>query len=131
MATVADADRSAAEPVRPSRQRIAANSLTLAAFELRGPITSLLLAIQGLTLFLAAWNTGWALQAHERMIAPSLAVLAFNALQLPALFLLVHSPDDLVVYAAVTLPFTLAGAGFNAWYLTRQAVVHWLRMRPT
>jgi PST family polysaccharide transporter len=105
--------------------------ITLAAFEPRGPITSLLLAIQGLTLFLAAWNTGWVLQAHERMIAPSLAVLAFNVLQLPALFLLVHSPDDLVIYAAVTLPFTLAGAGFNAWYLARKGFVHWLRMRPT
>ena len=105
--------------------------VAVAAFEPRGPIISLLLAIQGLTLFLTAWNTGWALQAHEYMAVPSLAALAFNALQIPALLLLVHSPADLVPYAALILPFTLAAVGFNAWYLTRKSVVNWRRMRPT
>jgi O-antigen/teichoic acid export membrane protein len=103
----------------------------VAAFEPRGPIISLLLAIQGLTLFLTAWNTGWALQAHECMAAPSLAALAFNALQIPALLLLVHSPADIVTYAALVLPVTIAAVGFNAWYLARKGVVQWRRVRPT
>ena len=84
----------------------------------------------GLTLFLTAWNTGWALQAHEYMAVPSLAALAFNALQIPALLLLVHSPADLVTYAALVLPFTLAAVGFNAWYLARKGVGRWWRVRP-
>ena len=102
-----------------------------AAFEPRGSTMSVLLAIQGLTLFLTAWNTGWALQAHERMVGPSLAALAFNALQLPALVLLVHSPDDLVTYAALALPFAFAGVVYNLWYLARNGFVQLLRLRPT
>jgi O-antigen/teichoic acid export membrane protein len=105
--------------------------VAVAAFEPRGRIMSVLLVMQGLTLFLTAWNTGWALQAHERMVAPSLAALAFNALQLPALILLVHSPDDLVVYAVVALPFTFAGVVYNFWYLARQGFVYLPRLRPT
>jgi O-antigen/teichoic acid export membrane protein len=61
--------------------------LVAASFEPRGAVVGTLLAIQGVTLFVTAWNTGWALQAHERMVAPSLAALAFNILQLPALML--------------------------------------------
>jgi O-antigen/teichoic acid export membrane protein len=73
--------------------------LVVASFEPRGAVVSTLLAIQGVTLFVTAWNTGWALQAHERMVAPSLAALAFNILQLPALMLLVHGPAALLVIA--------------------------------
>lgn len=104
--------------------------LAAAALEPRGPVVSILLAIQGLTLFLTAWNTGWVLQAHERMVAPSLAALAFNALQLPALVLLVHAPDDLVLYAALALPFTLAGMVWNLWYLRRRGLVRLRSLRP-
>lgn len=105
--------------------------LAAAALEPRGPVVSILLAVQGITLFLTAWNTGWVLQAHERMVAPSLAALAFNALQLPALVLLVHSPADLVLYAALALPFTLAGVVWNIWYLHRRGVVRLRSLRPT
>lgn len=105
--------------------------LAVAAYDPRGPIVSVLLAIQGLTLFLTAWNTGWVLQAHERMVAPSLMALAFNTLQLPALVLLVHAPDDVVLYAALALPFTFAGLVYNFWYLARRGLVRPLRMRPT
>lgn len=105
--------------------------VALAAFEPRGPTVSVLLVLQGLSLFITAWNTGWALQAHERMVGPSLAALAFNALQLPALVLLVRSPDDIVVYAALALPFTLAGVLYNVWYLGRHGLVRWSGLRPT
>ena len=105
--------------------------VAVAAFDPRGPVMSVLLAIQGLTLFLTAWNTGWALQAHERMVAPSLMALAFNALQLPVLVLLVHAPDDLLLYAALALPFTFASVVYNFWYLARRGLVRPLRMRPT
>ena len=105
--------------------------LAVAALEPRGPVVSILLAIQGLTLFLAAWNAGWVLQAHERMVAPSLAALAFNALQLPALVLLIHAPDDLLLYAALALPFTLAGTIWNFWYLRRRGLLRLRSLRPT
>jgi O-antigen/teichoic acid export membrane protein len=103
----------------------------VAILEPRGPIVSLLLLIQGLTLFLAAWNNNWVLQAHERMAAPSLAALALNALQLPALMLAIDGPGDLMLYAALALPFTFAGLVFNFWYLARKGLLHPLRLRPT
>ncbi|OFX04774.1 MAG: hypothetical protein A3D94_02735 [Alphaproteobacteria bacterium RIFCSPHIGHO2_12_FULL_66_14] len=105
--------------------------LVVAAFEPRGPTVGLLLAVQGLALFLAAWNNGWVLQAHERMVAPSLTALAFNALQLPVLVVLVNAPDDLVLYAAIALPFTFAGIVWNFWYLSRRRLVRLRALRPT
>jgi O-antigen/teichoic acid export membrane protein len=105
--------------------------LAVASFELRGHATSVLLAIQGVTLFFTAWNTTWVLQAHECMVAPSLAALAFNVLQLPALMLLVHGPDDLTLYAMLTLPFSLASIIYNVWYLARRRVLRPMRLRPT
>ncbi len=105
--------------------------LVAASFEPRGPVVSVLLAIQGVTLFVTAWNTGWALQAHERMVAPSLAALAFNVLQLPALLLLVHGPDDLTMYAALTVALAFGSVAFNLLYLARCGILQPLRLRPT
>jgi O-antigen/teichoic acid export membrane protein len=105
--------------------------LVAASLEPRGPVVSVLLVIQGATLFATAWNTGWALQAHERMVAPSLAALAFNILQLPALMLLVHGPDDLTLYAALTVAFTFGSVVFNIVYLARRGILRPLRLRPT
>ena len=105
--------------------------LVAASLEPRGPVVSVLLAIQGVTLFVTAWNTGWALQAHERMVAPSLAALAFNILQLPALLLLVHGPDDLAMYAALTVVAAFGGVVFNLFYLARRGILRPLRLRPT
>lgn len=105
--------------------------VAFAALEPRGPVVSALLAIQGLTLLLIAWNSGWVLQAHERMVAPSLAALALNFLQLPALIALVHGPEDLLLYTALALPFTMAGVIYNIWYLARRGIVNPLRFRPT
>lgn len=103
----------------------------IAALNLRGPAVDALLLIQGLTLFLTAWNTGWVLQAHERMVASSIAALAFNALQLPALLLLVHTPDDIFLYAFLGLAFALPGVIFNLWYIKRLRLTDTLRLRPT
>ena len=105
--------------------------LVATSLEPRGPVVSVLLAIQGVTLFVTAWNTGWALQAHERMVAPSLAALAFNILQLPALLLLVHGPDDLAMYAALTVVVAFGGVVFNLLYLARCGILRPLRLRPT
>jgi O-antigen/teichoic acid export membrane protein len=102
-----------------------------ASLEPRGPVVSVLLAIQGVTLFVTAWNTGWALQAHERMVAPSLAALAFNILQLPALLLLVHGPDDLAMYAALTVVAAFGSVVFNLLYLARRGILRPLRLQPT
>lgn len=104
--------------------------LVAAALEPRGPVVSVLLVIQGATLFATAWNTGWALQAHERMVAPSLAALAINVLQLPALMLLVHGPDDLTLYAVLIVAFAFGAVAFNFFYLARRRILQPLRLRP-
>src|SRR5215204_5207628 len=100
--------------------------LVAASLEPRGPVVSVLLVIQGATLFATAWNTGWALQAHERMVAPSLAALAINVLQLPALMLLVHGPEDLTLYAILVVAFAFGTVAFNFFYLARRRI-----LRPT
>jgi O-antigen/teichoic acid export membrane protein len=45
--------------------------LVAAFLEPRGPVVSMLLVIQGAMFFVTTWNTGWALQAHGRMVAPA------------------------------------------------------------
>ena len=105
--------------------------LVVVALQPRDPVVSMLLAIQGVTLFFTAWNMGWVLQAHERMVAPSLAALAFNVLQLPGLMLLVHEPDDLMLYAGLTVAFAFGSVGYNVWYLVRNRILRLSNMRPT
>jgi O-antigen/teichoic acid export membrane protein len=104
--------------------------IAISAFDFLGPAINTLLLIQGLTLFLTSWNTGWVLQAHERMMAPSIAALVINTLQLPVLLLFVHSPDDVNLYAFLTLPFALAGAIFNFWYISRLGAIRLSGLRP-
>ncbi len=105
--------------------------LIAAAFEPRGPVVSILLCIQGITLFATAWNTQWAVQAHQRMVWPSLATLAFSILQLPVLILLVHNPSDLALYASVTVSFTFGSVVFNLIYLRRLGVLRLSQLRPS
>jgi O-antigen/teichoic acid export membrane protein len=105
--------------------------VAIAALDLRGEEVSYLLLIQGGALFLTAWNTGWVLQANERMVTPSIAALIFNALQFPVLFLFIHRPDDVYLYAALTLPFTLFGVIYNLWYAGHHGFVRPSRLRPT
>jgi O-antigen/teichoic acid export membrane protein len=104
--------------------------LAIAALDLREPAVNILLLIQGVSLFLTAWNTGWVLQANERMVAPSIAALVFNAFQLPALLLLIHQPEDLYLYAVLSLPFPLLGAIYNFWYIGRHGLASPMRLRP-
>jgi O-antigen/teichoic acid export membrane protein len=104
--------------------------VAIAQIDLRGSAVNILLLVQGLTLFLVAWNTGWVLQAHEHMVAPSIAALVFNTLQLPALLLLIHRPEDLYLYAILTLPFPLLGVIYNLWYLGRHGLASPMRLRP-
>ena len=103
----------------------------IAALNLRGAAVDALLLIQGLSLFLTAWNAGWVLQAHERMVAASIAALIFNALQVPALLLLVHTPDDIFLYAFLVPAFTVPGVIFNLWYIGHLRLTGTLRLRPT
>jgi O-antigen/teichoic acid export membrane protein len=104
--------------------------VAIAAFDIRGPTVSALLLIQGATLFLTAWNTGWVLQANERMVGPSIASLVINALQLPTLLLFVHQPGDIYLYAFLTLLFPLLGVIYNIWYLSRHGLAKLLWLRP-
>lgn len=105
--------------------------VAIAALDLRGAAVSYLLLIQGITLFLTAWNTGWVLQANERMVASSVAALIFNAVQFPVLFLFIHHPDDIYLYAVLTLPFTFFGVIYNLWYAGRHGLAWPRRLRPT
>ncbi len=98
-------------------------AVAIAALEPRGPQVSALLLIQALSLFFTAWNPVWALQAYERMVAPSLVSIVFNALQFPALVLLVHSPADVYFYVLCSLPPLLLSAAYNFWYLSRSGLL--------
>jgi O-antigen/teichoic acid export membrane protein len=105
--------------------------VVVALLHSRAPSVSLLLAIQGATLLISAWNVGWILQAHERLAATSVATLLINALQIPFLLLLIHNPSDLVLYAFLALPIALLGAIFNLLYAGRHSFIKLFRFRPT
>jgi polysaccharide transporter, PST family len=105
--------------------------VTFAALEVRGQTVSLLLLIQGLALLLSAGNTAWVIQANERMVAPSIANLVLNALQVPVLFLVVRGPADVYLYAACTLLLPLCGLLFNLWYIGRHRFAAPRSLRPT
>jgi O-antigen/teichoic acid export membrane protein len=78
-----------------------------------------LLLVQAASLFFTALNPVWALQAYERMVVPSLVMVAFNALQLPILILVVHGPSDVYFYVLCSLLPLLLTCAFNFWYLSR------------
>lgn len=105
--------------------------VAFAALEVRGETVSLLLVIQGLTLLLSAWNTAWVIQANERMVAPSIANLVLNVLQVPVLFLVVRGPADVYLYAACTLLLPFCGLLFNLWYIGRHKFASPGSLRPT
>jgi PST family polysaccharide transporter len=97
--------------------------LVCAALGALGRVRSLLLAIQAVGLLFVAWNLGWVLQAHERMVAPSFANLAFNALQLPLFLPFVHGPADVYWYAGLGLSYPGLMALFTVWYVARHRLV--------
>jgi O-antigen/teichoic acid export membrane protein len=105
--------------------------VAIAALGLRGETVSILLLIQSITFVLSAVDIGWVLQAHERMAATNIALVVLNALQLPVLFWLIHGPQDIYVYAIATLPFMLAGAAYNLWYIGRHRLARLGALRPT
>jgi len=63
-------------------------------------MTPILLAYLLQVLFSIA-NAGWLLQGLERMVGFATASLLGRALTVPLTFLLVHSPDDVVIAAAI------------------------------
>ncbi|HKU97896.1 MAG TPA: flippase [Vineibacter sp.] len=97
----------------------------------RGGQTGLLLLLQGLALVVSAGTVSWVLQAHERMVWPSIASLAVNLLQIPVLVAIIHGPDDVFAFVLYTLPFSLALIVFNFWYLHRHRLLRfgWLKLR--
>jgi O-antigen/teichoic acid export membrane protein len=107
-----------------------AATLVLAFASLRGADASALLVLQGLSLIVSAGTVTWVLQAHQRMVAPSIASLAVNLLQVPALIALVRQPDDVYVFVLYTLPFSLAVVVFNFWYLQHLGLLRVGELRP-
>lgn len=103
----------------------------LALLNVRGPEIGYLLVIQGFALIFSAWNTGWILQAHERMAMSSIAALAINAFQIPVFLFLVRGPADVYLYALGTLPFVLLITLFNLYYVSRLSLVRISGLRPT
>jgi O-antigen/teichoic acid export membrane protein len=103
--------------------------LGLAAINLRGPEVSTLLVIQAIALFFAALDVNWILQAHERMVAPSIATLVCNLAQFPLLLAFVHSPEDIYLFAALNLPFAAANLAYRFWYLSHHRLLALRRLR--
>jgi O-antigen/teichoic acid export membrane protein len=105
--------------------------LVIAWLEPRGPEVSTLLVWQGLNVFVSALTLEWALRAHERMVAFSVVALAVNLAQFPFLVLFVHGPEDVLIYAISSLPFTLLGAAYNLAHLIRHGYLRLSKLRPT
>ncbi|HTI87769.1 MAG TPA: flippase [Alphaproteobacteria bacterium] len=103
--------------------------IALAALNLRGSEVSALLIIQGLSMFFIALDVTWVLQAHERMVASSIATLVCNVAQFPLLIAFVHGPGDIYLFAALNLPFAAANLAFKFWYLSRQGLMSTRRLR--
>lgn len=103
----------------------------IAALGSLGATTSILLLIQGVSLIVSAWNTGWVIQANERLVVPSVAALALNALQIPVLLFFVRGPADVYLYAICTLVFTALGVAYNFWYVGRHKLVPLRLLRLT
>jgi PST family polysaccharide transporter len=104
--------------------------VAIALADLRGPRVSLLLMIQGIALFFSSLDAGWILQGRERMVAPAVATLIFNLAQFPALLAFVHGPEDVVIFAAVNLPFVAANFIYRFWYLQRHGFLNVAKLRP-
>lgn len=104
--------------------------LGIALTNVRGPEVSLLLTIQGIGLFFTSLDAGWILQGRERMIAPAMATLLFNLAQFPALLAFVHGPDDVVIFAALNLPFVAGNLVYRFWYLRRHGFLDVTKLRP-
>ncbi len=107
-----------------------AATLVLALANPRGADASALLVLQGLSLLASAGTVTWVLQGHQRMVAPSIASLIVNLLQIPALLALVRQPDDVYVFVLYTLPFSLALIAFNFWYLQHLGLLQIGQLRP-
>ncbi|WP_178133461.1 flippase [Vineibacter terrae] len=89
----------------------------------RGAQVSLLLLLQGVTLLAGAGSVAWVLQAHERMVAPSIASLVISLLQIPVLIAIIHGPEDVFAFVLYTVPFVVALTAYNFWYINRHGVL--------
>jgi O-antigen/teichoic acid export membrane protein len=97
--------------------------LTIAMLNVRGKTISYLLIIQGLSFLLTAWDAGFVVRAHERMIAPAMAGVILTALQIPFLIAVIHRPEDVFLYVELGLPFVLLGVIFNLWFTQRHRLL--------
>jgi O-antigen/teichoic acid export membrane protein len=105
--------------------------LAIAVLNLRGKQVSYLLVIQGISLFLTAWSTGWVLRARERMIAPAIAGLLLIILQFPFLIALVRGPQDVFLSVILDLSFSLLNVAYGFWYLKRNALLKFSQLHAT
>src|SRR5262249_19240350 len=104
--------------------------VAIALLDPRSGRSSTLLMVQGLAVLINAGNLAWVLQAHQRMAGPAIASLVLNLMQLPALLPLVHEPSDVVVFAALTLPFSAALIVYNVFYLRHHGILRLGDLRP-
>jgi O-antigen/teichoic acid export membrane protein len=105
--------------------------LLVAALGLRGPAISLLLIFQAVGFVVLPINVTWLLHSHERMTFPTLMEIILQALMLPALFLFVHRPEDVYLYALLPHPFRLIYAIAVVWYASRLRLFDWRSLRFT
>lgn len=106
-------------------------AFVVAIFHPRGAHVANLLLLQAITLIVTGLNVSWVLLAYERLVAQAIVTLAANFLQIPALVLLVHSPEDIDAFVLYTIPFGCLTTIYNFWYLRRRRLLRLSELRPT
>lgn len=103
----------------------------VALLDIRGVVVSLILMLQGLTLFTAAMDPGYVMQGRERMVAPGVATLLFSLAQVPFLLWLIRGPGDLFAYVILGLAFTVANLAYRLWFVHHDRLLDLKRLHPT
>ncbi len=97
----------------------------------RGAQVSLLLLLQGISLFIAPADMSWILYARERMGPLSILSVGCAVLQAGCLLLFVRHPGDVYRYVLLPLPFRFIVASFAIYYSSARGLLNWRRVRFT
>lgn len=84
----------------------------------------LLILLQIVSLFLIPIDMSWILLARDRITRLSIALTIAALCRAVSIFLLIHSPNDLLIYAIIQYPFQLFLCIYVAYYAWRQGLIH-------
>lgn len=97
--------------------------------DIRGSQISILLLLQGLSLFITPLDMSWILYARERMGPLSILSCLCAAVQTACLFLFVRHPNDVYRYVLLPLPFRLLVAAFAVYYASARGLLNLRHVR--